>query len=415
MIQNKKGFGLVVLCALVALSSGASGFQKKSAAGVEGMSFDAEDISSETKDEYGVVYSRDGKSLLKAPQDLIEYRVKDGTEVICDAAFSGSKIEKIVLPSSLKSIRAYAFSEILSLKSLAFADFFSLENIVIPNSVKTIGEYAFKNCEHLKSVKLPQCLKRIEKHTFDCCYDLKSVYIPENLDFIAEDCFDNCYNLERIEVAPSNRKFCSVDGVLYSKDRKTLLVYPAENSGEKVVIAECVEKIAKGAFDSFYNPYNNEPSKTIVIPKNIKDVSEIDFSLFKDIEVADSNPAYCVVDGFLCSKDKKTLVACSGGMAMKETLVIPEGIETIKNGALAGLYSLKTLELPSSILRIEKDAFAEAENDDDTSELQIKSILIPKGTLAKFQKVIAPKYHPLIVEGDFSSFFSLLIFRKICI
>ena len=146
------------------------------------------------------------------------------------------------------------------------------------------------------------------------------------------------------------------------------------------------------------NPYNNEPSKTIVIPKNIKDVSEIDFSLFKDIEVADSNPAYCVVDGFLCSKDKKTLVTCSGGMAMKEIVVIPEGIETIKNGALAGLYSLKSLELPSSIVCIEKDAFAEAENDDDTSELQIKSILIPKGTLAKFQKVIEPKYHSLIVE-----------------
>ena len=105
MILNKKVFGLAFLCAMTSFSFGSSVCLQNSAV-------KAEDFSSDTKDEYGVVYSRDGKCLLKAPQDLVEYKVKDGTEFIADAAFSGCKIEKIVLPKSLKNIRPYAFSEV---------------------------------------------------------------------------------------------------------------------------------------------------------------------------------------------------------------------------------------------------------------------------------------------------------------
>lgn len=402
MILNKKVFGLVLLCMMASFSFGSSVSQQNSAV-------KAEDFSSGTKDEYGVVYSCDGKCLLKAPQDLVEYKVKDGTEVIGEAAFSGCKIEKIVFPKSLKSIRPYAFSEVFTLKnlvlpegmekidSLAFADFFSLESIAIPNSVRAIGEYAFKNCERLKSIRLPKGIKRIERCTFDCCYELKTVYIPENLDFIAEDCFDNCYNLERIEVAPSNREFCSVDGVLYSKDKKTLIVFPGTNGGEKTaVIAEGTEAIGAHAFDTFYSCFDFEPSRTVFIPKSLKDVRNIDFSLLFSVEVDDANPVFCSADGLLLSKDRKSLVACPAGKVAEGKLVIPDGIETIRSNAFDGLY-FDVLELPSSISQIEGHVFIEVETPDG-SELPIKSIFVPRGTLAKFQKMIPTKFHSLMKE-----------------
>ena len=401
MIQNKKVFGLVLLCMMASFSFGSSVCLQNSAV-------KAEDFSSGTKDECGAVYSRDGKCLLKVPQDLVEYKVKDGTEVIADAAFSGCKIEKIVLPKSLKSIRPYAFSEVFSLKSLvlpdgmekidslACADFFSLESITIPNSVRTIGECAFKNCERLKSIRLPKGINRIERCTFDCCYELKSVFIPENLDFIAEDCFGNCYNLERIEVAPSNRKFCSADGVLYSKDKMTLIVFPGTNDGEKTaVIAEGTETIGAHAFDTFYSCFDFEPSRTVFIPKSLKDVRNIDFSLLVSVEVDDANPVFCSADGFLLSKDRKSLVACPAGKVAEGKLVVPDGIETIRSNAFDGLY-FDVLELPSSISQIEGNVFIEVETPDG-NEL-IKSILVPKGTLAKFQKMIPTKFHSLMKE-----------------
>ena len=402
MIQNKKVFGLVLLCMMASFSFGSSVSLQNSAV-------KAEDFSSGTKDEYGVVYSRDGKCLLKAPQDLVEYKVKEGTEVIGEAAFSGCKIEKIVLPPSLKSIRPYAFFEVFSLKnlvlpegmekidSLAFADFFSLESITIPNSVRTIGEYAFKNCENLKSVRLPMELKRIEKFTFDCCYKLKYVYISENLDFLAEDCFSDCYSLERLEVAPSNRRYCSADGVLYSKDKKMLIVFPGTNGGEKTaVIAEGTEAIGEHAFDTFYSCFDFEPSRTVFIPKSLKDVRNIDFSLLVSVEVAESNPVFCSADGFLLSKDGRSLVACPAGKVVEGKLVIPDGIKTIKSGAFAG-SCLDVLELPGSISQIEDNVFVEVEAPDG-NEFLIKSILVPKETLSKFQKLIPTKFHSLVKE-----------------
>lgn len=407
MILNKKVFGLAFLCAMTSFSFGSSVCLKNSAIKFYSIATTSnEDFSSGTKDEYGVVYSRDGKCLLKAPQDLVEYKVKEGTEVIGEAAFSGCKIEKIVFTKSLKSIRPYAFSEVFTLKnlvlpegmekidSLAFADFFSLENISIPNSVRTIGEYAFKNCERLKSIRLPKGIKRIERRTFDCCYELKYVYVPENLDFIAEDCFGNCYNLERIEVAPSNREFCSIDGVLYSKDKKTLIVFPGTNGGEKTaVIAEGTEAIGAHAFDTFYSCFDFEPSRTVFIPKSLKDVRNIDFSLLVSVEVDDANPVFCSAGGLLLSKDRKSLVACPAGKVAEGKLVVPDGIKTIKSGALAGLC-LDVLELPSSISQIEGNVFIEVETPNG-NEL-IKSILVPKGTIAKFQKLIPTKFHSLM-------------------
>jgi hypothetical protein len=225
---------------------------------------------------------------------------------------------------------------------------------------------------------------------------LKTVYIPENLDFIAEDCFSDCYNLERIEVAPSNRRYCSVDGVLFSKDKKTLIVFPGTNGGEKTTaIAEGTEAIGAHAFDTFYSCFDFEPSRTVFIPKSLKDVRNIDFSLLVSVEVDDANPVFCSADGLLLSKDRKSLVACPAGKVAEGKLVIPDGIKTIKSGALAGLC-LDVLELHGSISQIEDNVFVEVETPDG-NEL-IKSILVPKGTLAKFQKMIPTKIHSLMKE-----------------
>ena len=56
------------------------------------------------------------------------------------------------------------------------------------------------------------------------------------------------------------------------------------------------------------------------------------------------------------------------------------------------------------------DFVSEAMNREWSSLLYIQQSPVWWRLNLKFQKVIAPKYHPLIVEGDFSSFFSLLIF-----
>ena len=63
------------------------------------------------KDEYGVEYSADGKRLLDAPSDIEKYVVRDGTLVICDAAFCrNEKLSSITLPESIAVIGGWAFN-----------------------------------------------------------------------------------------------------------------------------------------------------------------------------------------------------------------------------------------------------------------------------------------------------------------
>ena len=97
-----------------------------------------EDFKYAIEDEYGVQYSRDGKKLLDASSSLREkeYVVREGTEVICDGAFSScDSLQSVTIPNSVTSIGDGAFSECESLQS-----------VTIPNSVTSIGDDAFNVC-----------------------------------------------------------------------------------------------------------------------------------------------------------------------------------------------------------------------------------------------------------------------------
>ena len=48
-----------------------------------------EDIKNVVKDEFGVVYSKDCKMLLKGNLELKTYIIKDGTQMIYNHAFDG--------------------------------------------------------------------------------------------------------------------------------------------------------------------------------------------------------------------------------------------------------------------------------------------------------------------------------------
>ena len=97
-----------------------------------------EDLKDAIEDEYGVKYSRDGKKLLDLshPFREKEYVVREGTEVICDEAFSWRcSLQSITISNSVTSIGDYAFAQCDSLQS-----------ITIPNSVRNIGNNAFCGC-----------------------------------------------------------------------------------------------------------------------------------------------------------------------------------------------------------------------------------------------------------------------------
>ena len=88
-------------------------------------------------DAFGAKYSKDGRKLLKVPQNLDgTYPIRKGTKVICDRAFADCK---------------------------------SLRSIVIPDGVTSIGDGAFCGCNSLSEIVIPSSVTSIGKKAFVCC------------------------------------------------------------------------------------------------------------------------------------------------------------------------------------------------------------------------------------------------------
>ena len=162
-----------------------------------------EDLSTETTeeelkevfvDEWGVKYSKDGRKLLKAPEELSgAYSVKEGTRIICDwAFFFCSSLSEIVIPSSVTSIG-----------DSAFYGCSSLSEIVIPSSVTSIGKGAFSSCDSLSEIVIPSSVTSIGDGAFSCCHSLSEIVIPSSVTSIGDSAFSFCSSLSEI-VIPSS-------------------------------------------------------------------------------------------------------------------------------------------------------------------------------------------------------------------
>ena len=124
--------------------------------------------------------------------------------------------------------------------------------------VVAIGDKAFSGCKSLTKVSLPEGLQTIGDETFSWCSSLTEVSFPASLQTIGDKAFYDCESLLNFWVAKGNANFRSVDGVLFSADGKTLILYPAGRQEEEYVVPGDVE-IADGAFAGW--AYNISISK----------------------------------------------------------------------------------------------------------------------------------------------------------
>jgi len=131
----------------------------------------------------------------------------------------------------------------------AFVFCSDLSSVTISNSVITIGASAFGHCRSLTSVSLGNSITNIGIHAFTSC-DLRSVTIPASVISIGHKAFTYNYNLPSIEVDEGNDLYTSVDGVLFSKDKSTLVQYPAGKQDAGYIIPESVTTLMEGSFES---------------------------------------------------------------------------------------------------------------------------------------------------------------------
>ena len=219
-------------------------------------------------------------------------------------------------------------------------------------------------------------VKRIAAYAFEDCNVLKRITIPSTLTGIGEQSFTSCSALESIEVDKSNSTYSSEKGVLFSKDKTSLYVYPSNKLDEtytipnsvtyvysfaffvnknikNITIPENVEAIGKAAF------FGCENIERIMIPKNVESIGSAAFSScrsLKTIDVAKDNPSYREIDGALFTSDMSILIGYPSGKT-DTTYIVPNGVKYVGDWVFSECYRLVNITLPDELLIIGGSAF----------------------------------------------------------
>ena len=127
---------------------------------------------------------------------------------------SNLSLLNVTLPDTIKKIGTNAFRNCTKLSSINF-----------PNGLTEIGAGAFMSCSSLKSAPIPDSVTAIGENAFYGS-GLTSVTIPKNVESLAASAFSSCRSLLSIDAAPENPNYESADGVLYTKGKTELLMYP---------------------------------------------------------------------------------------------------------------------------------------------------------------------------------------------
>ena len=220
-------------------------------------------------DDKGVSYSKDGKRLIKGNCIYEPYKIRMGTETICDDAFSGKYywdgsgrniVKEIVIPSSVKNIgrNPFAFCNthiicysphfvledgvlytsdrkfligfygdckdrcfkvpegVIYIGDYAFAGAWWLKSIILPSTLKCIGDYSFLGCQYLENIVMDNNIKEIGKCAFSDCEKLVNIKLPIALLAIGDFAFSDCVSIQSITI-PSTVLYVGRNPFLYDR------------------------------------------------------------------------------------------------------------------------------------------------------------------------------------------------------
>ncbi len=240
---------------------------------------------------------------------------------------------------------------IKSIAGGAFCGCSSLTSVTIPNSVTSIGNMAFIYCSSLTSVTIPNSVTSIGNQAFIGCTGLTSVTIPNSVTSIGNQVFYNCSSLTSINVETNNPNYCSVEGVLFNKDKTRLIQYPGGKQGA-YTIPNSVTSIGEHAF------YGCIGLTSVTIPNSVTSIRDNAFyecSGLTSLSVDAGNTVYDSRNNCNAIIETATNTLIFGS----KNTTIPNSVTSIGDVAFARCSGLTSVTIPNSVTSIGESAFYE--------------------------------------------------------
>ncbi len=241
---------------------------------------------------------------------------------IGEQAFRRSALKSVVIPDTVKEIKADAFADSRSLTTVKFS-----------SNLEAIGDTAFYNCENLSSaLRFPESLKTIGNSAFENCWDMSYAVIPESVEDIGYCALGYYYDTD------------SADNKYYDFKRSDFRILGYKNTeAENYCDSQSVD------FYDLSTGVNAFTSNGIDYFVNTD--SEAEVIAFADTSAAPAIPSE--INGY----SVKSIGDMAFYASALKSVTIPESVTKIGEWAFENCDNLKSVKVPPTVTTINEGAF----------------------------------------------------------
>ena len=296
---------------------------------------------------------------------LAQVNLPDGLSFIDDYAFGNcTALETITLPSSVQRVSAKTFFGCTGMQEFAANGpwFFAMDGVLYERQNPVLVAYPAGREGHYTVVEGTQ---EIQDQAFGRAEKLTSLTIPDGVTKLYTSTFEDCSALEWIDLPATLTEIEDHTFAMCSSLKEIILPNDITIIGEEVFAPETV----------IYCQENTTTAQTLAaagysyqaIPFTYTDNGDGTATIMQYTGTAANVKVPAMIDGL-------RVTSIGGFVAIEnetlESVILPEGIETIKHMAFASTRALKSISLPESLIEIQGSAFV-----DSTA---LESIFLPK-------------------------------------
>ena len=291
------------------------------------------------------------KSVFLSCKSLTNVTLNDGLTEIGQLAFEKcSALQSITIPDTVTTIGESAFWQCSGLTAIdipdhvtflggrVFSECTSLEKVRLSNKLVYIYNGLFDNCFALKYLEIPDSVEKLGT-AFNGCIALEEIDIGSGVQSLDYHIFDGCEKLKKINISSKNKRYTSMDGIVYSKDRTVLELVPCGFEGTLEVLSGTVEIGREAA---------REIGKltAVIMPDSLKTVGGYAFTRCDNLETVVLGSSVEVLEDGAFDDCKKL-----------RNITLNEGLQKIGGSCFSSCWKLESLQIPATVTLVRSGAF----------------------------------------------------------